>query len=116
MVNQFVNLPLDESEENSLIAFQNASPSYNLPFNIPLLIVNGLLDNDVPPDSIKTLYQTMISTTSPKQKELTCNVPSIHYMELPECDHYAMCNTSSKDWNEIFRRFVDLNFVKNLKC
>ena len=59
MVQQFIGQPLDESCEQSISMYKTASPC-TYPIHIPTLIVNGLEDKDVPPDSIETLYHILL--------------------------------------------------------
>jgi hypothetical protein len=102
MVEPYVHVKFDESD-SVLSAYRAASPIYHLPLLVPTLIVVGGVDVDVPPDSGYTFHQRAVE----------CNnnvvVPTdIQFIDIPDADHYALCNSSTAAWMNIFNKIISM--------
>ena len=72
--------------------YDDASPSCQLPVCCELLLVSGERDTIVPHAYSVGFYQALLACPSSHK---------IHFLSLPNDDHFTITNSSSRSWAEI---------------
>ena len=87
--------------EEALAKYHAASPMHRLPIRVPILLVSGSGDKDVPMDLVESYRDAATIAGGAPVDFIACD---------PSSDHYTPVNATSTEWLQI-RRAIDAALV-----